>query len=271
MHPVLALHALTRLHAPAILCLHSVGRGPDALPEPVFRGLLDALKERCYRFLTADDVIHMRVLRNRAVLLTFDDGRQDNVDVVLPILREYGIPATFYICSGLMGRQVRLPSHPDRSDASEQSGLDHMDWAAVQQLQAAGMCIGSHGATHRELTRCTDEELAREVTDSRQQISSRLKIPVRHFSYPWGRFDARVLRAVRKAGYQTAAAVSVNPVLPVRPWDEFTLSRITVHPAASHTDLMRLIGFGNLVRRTASQVRRCAMAGLSSNTNGASL
>ena len=137
-----------------------------------------------------------------------------------------------------------------------------MDWSALRKLRDAGMCIGSHGATHRELTRCTDDELAREVAGSRQQISEALKIPVRHFSYPWGRFDARVLRAVRKAGYRTAAAVSVNPLLPVRPWDGFTLSRVTVHPAASHTELMRLVGFGNLVRRTASQARRCAMAGI---------
>src|SRR5690242_624473 len=99
MHPVLALHTLIRLHAPAILCLHSVGSGPDALPEPVFRGLLDALRLRRYQFLTADDAVHLRVLRKRTVLLTFDDARQDNLDVALPILQEYEAPATFYACS----------------------------------------------------------------------------------------------------------------------------------------------------------------------------
>jgi hypothetical protein len=66
---------------------------------------------------------------------------------------------------------------------------------------------------------------------------------------------------VKQAGYRTAAAVSVNPLLPVRPWDGFTLSRVTAHPAATESELMRLIGFGNLVRRTASQTRRWATAG----------
>src|SRR5713226_753838 len=169
MHPVLALHALFRLHAPAILCLHSVGDGSDALPAPVFRGLLDGLKARRYQFLTADDAIRWRVLRKRTLLLTFDDGRQDNVDVVLPILREYGIAATFYICSALTGKRISHPSHPDRNDAAEQQGFDLMDWSALRKLRDAGMCIGSHGATHRELTRCTDDELAREVAGSRQQ------------------------------------------------------------------------------------------------------
>jgi peptidoglycan/xylan/chitin deacetylase (PgdA/CDA1 family) len=270
MHPVLALHTAIRLHAPAILCLHSVGDGPDAMPAQVFRGLLDALKERRYQFLTADDVTRWRVLRARTVLLTFDDGRQDNLDVVLPLLRAYGVAATFYVCSALVGGRFNCPSHPDRHDADTQA-FDLMDWNALGQLRDAGMCIGSHGASHRELTRCTDDELSREVAGSRQQISGALHIPVNHFSYPWGRFDARVLRAVRQAGYRTAAAVSVNPLLPVRPWDGLTLARVTAHPAASEAELLRLIGFANLVRRTASQARRCATAGPSFNASGACL
>src|SRR3977135_3061977 len=78
VHPMLALHALIRLHSPAILCLHSVGPGPDAMPSFTFRSLLDGLLERRYQFLTADDAIGPRVLRRRSVLLTFDDGRRDN-------------------------------------------------------------------------------------------------------------------------------------------------------------------------------------------------
>jgi hypothetical protein len=260
MHPVLALHTLLRLHAPAILCLHSVGSGPDALPEPVFRGLLDSLQSRGYQFLTADDVLRVQVLRRKTVLLTFDDGRQDNIEVVLRILLEYGIRATFYVCSGLVGGSVRFPSHPDLTDPSVDFGFDLMNWPALRLLRDAGMCIGSHGATHRELTRCNDEELVQEVAGSRFEIESHLNLPVRHFSYPWGRFDSRVLRAVHDAGYSTAAAVSVNPRSPIRPWDGFTLSRVTVSPSASLAELSGLIGPGNLIRRTASQARRCAMA-----------
>src|SRR5262245_55019468 len=129
MHPVLALHTLLRLHSPAILCLHSVGDGADALPVPVFRGLLDVLHSRRYQFLTADDVLRLRVLRPRSVLLTFDDGRQDNLSIVLPILREYGIAATFYVCSELVGSRFRCPAHPDAGDSSNALELELIDWA----------------------------------------------------------------------------------------------------------------------------------------------
>src|ERR1700716_2650358 len=118
MHAMLVLHTLIRLHSPAILCLHSVGPGLDAMPSSTFRSLLDGLIDRGYQFLTADDAIRARVLRRRSVLLTFDDGRQDNLEVVLPILREYGITATFYVCPGLVGKCASFASHPDRDDAA---------------------------------------------------------------------------------------------------------------------------------------------------------
>ena len=261
MHPILALHMLIRLHSPAILCLHGRGSGADALPAGNFRAMLDRLVKRGYRFLTLDDVVRTRVLRRRTIALTFDDGRRDNLTVVLPILREYGIAATFYVCAELVGRRIAFPSHPDRDDAASGAcSFDLMDWDGLRELRDAGMCIGSHTATHPDLTRCPEDRLAHETAGSKRLIEERLGIPVRHFAYPWGRFDARVLSHVRQAGYETGAAVSVNPAGLLQPWDAFTLSRVTAHPAATELELIRSVGFRNLVRRTLSQVRRNAGA-----------
>jgi peptidoglycan/xylan/chitin deacetylase (PgdA/CDA1 family) len=41
-------------------------------------------------------------LPERAVALTFDDGYFDNYEVAFPILRHHKIPATFYVCPGLI-------------------------------------------------------------------------------------------------------------------------------------------------------------------------
>lgn len=38
----------------------------------------------------------------RAVVITFDDGYADNHDVALPILRNLGLPATFFIATGFL-------------------------------------------------------------------------------------------------------------------------------------------------------------------------
>jgi peptidoglycan/xylan/chitin deacetylase (PgdA/CDA1 family) len=257
MHPMLALHALIRLHSPAILCLHSVGPGLDAMPAFTFRSLLDGLLKRGYEFLTADDAIRAGVLRRNTVLLTFDDGRQDNFEVVLPILREYRIRATFYVCPGLAGKQAAFASHPDCDDAASGNLVfEMMNWDVLRQLQDSGMCIGSHTANHPDLTQCPEEQLDQEIAGSKAALERQLQVPVHHFSYPWGRFNAQVLRRVRAAGYKTAAAVSVNPLSPIRPWDAFTLPRVTAHPAAAPEELLRSISFPNMFRRALSQTRR---------------
>ena len=50
----------------------------------------------------------------RMTALTFDDGLRNNVEVVYPILRKLGIPATFFVCPGLIDRGAWLWTHEVR-------------------------------------------------------------------------------------------------------------------------------------------------------------
>ena len=77
---------------------------------------------------------------SRKVALTFDDGLRSNVDVAYPILHKLAIPATFFICPGLVDRASWLWTHEARSrlarlDAAARRELA-AEWRAPEEIEA---------------------------------------------------------------------------------------------------------------------------------------
>lgn len=93
----------------SILIYHRVLPEPDALlpgdPDAArFRRQMRLLA-RCFNPLPlaeAVDRLRSGTLPARAACVTFDDGYADNATVALPILREEGVPATFFIATGYL-------------------------------------------------------------------------------------------------------------------------------------------------------------------------
>ena len=123
-----------------------------------------------------------------AVVITFDDGWEDQYERAFPILRQLGLTATFFVYSA----------------AISVDGAS-MTWEQVRELQDAGMTIGCHSRTHPMLT-AADVNLHAEVETSREDIQRNLGTRPDLFAYPYGAWDARVADAVRAAGYRAARA-----------------------------------------------------------------
>lgn len=116
-----ALAALRWLHRDRlpILCYHSVIDGPEPrwaaysgglhLPVGQFRQQLEFLARR-YRVLSlrtaVADFASGRRLPARSVVLTFDDGYANNLQVAAPLLAEYGFAATIFLATDYMGRSL---------------------------------------------------------------------------------------------------------------------------------------------------------------------
>jgi peptidoglycan/xylan/chitin deacetylase (PgdA/CDA1 family) len=81
----------------------------------------------------------------------------------------------------------------DRNDPD----LEFFSVDDLRQIQQMGMALGAHSRTHDNLTACSAEELRSELVDSADELSQMAATPIRYFSYPDGRFDARTLRLVR--------------------------------------------------------------------------
>lgn len=100
---------------PRILMFHGTGT-PD-FPAEAFRAQLSFLSQY-YRIVPLGEVCQSigthREARPR-VALTFDDGLRNNFMTAYPILREFRVAATFFVCPGLINSRRWLWNHECRA------------------------------------------------------------------------------------------------------------------------------------------------------------
>jgi peptidoglycan/xylan/chitin deacetylase (PgdA/CDA1 family) len=96
----------------------------------------------------------------------------------------------------------------------------------VERLVQSGWELASHTIGHPDLTVIDPHRMRHEVADSRRILRAVFRVPVNHFCYPAGKYDAGVVAAVRRAGYRGATTVASG--LAVR-GSRFELRRIRVN------------------------------------------
>lgn len=108
-----------------------------------------------------------------------------------------------------------------------------MTWEQLRAMVAQGHEVGSHSMSHQLLPQLDDAALDYEVAESRRVLEARLGCKVETFCYPNGDADARVVRAVKDAGYARALGTRWGPNDPgTVPFD---LSRCDIQGATSRT------------------------------------
>ncbi|MGI8997791.1 MAG: polysaccharide deacetylase family protein [Pyrinomonadaceae bacterium] len=107
-----------------------------------------------------------------------------------------------------------------------------LTWDEARELDAAGIHIGSHTRTHPILTNVTDENLRRELRESKARLEDMLNRGVELFCYPNGDTDARVRGEVERANYK--CAVTTLPGLNDGRSDPLSLSRVPAENDLAH-------------------------------------
>lgn len=202
-----ALRALRRRRS-VVLGYHGVGpsaQGEDPhflrIPTERFELQLRLLIEAGFEFTTVAELAE-RAGGGRPppglVALSFDDGMSDNHSVLLPILRDLGIPATVFVTTGLIGQ--RNPWFSPGSDARM------MTVDELRELDAAGIELGAHTVHHADLSQLGEADCMLEMVESRERLEEIAGTPVRTFAYPYCRYGPVAMEAAGKAGF--AAAVT---------------------------------------------------------------
>lgn len=156
----------------------------------------------------------------RAVAITFDDGMACVYENALPILQEYGYPATVFVISGLLGGY---------NGWCEEFGFPLRRMlmnSEVRALAGAGVDIGSHTVNHPWLGKSDAIVVKREVLASKIALEDILGREVPHFAYPFGSWSTVARDAVVEAGY--AGACSTMSGLNNKGTDSFLLRRTEI-------------------------------------------
>ena len=119
------------------------------------------------------------------IVITFDDGHQSNLDIAAPLLQARGMSAYFFITSDFIDQRAGF-----------------MSGEQLRRLgEIPGMCIGSHGVSHRFFDDLNKEESRSELIDSRERLESITGRSCQSISFPGGRYDEQTLHLLLAAGY----------------------------------------------------------------------
>jgi peptidoglycan/xylan/chitin deacetylase (PgdA/CDA1 family) len=150
--------------------------------------------------------------------VTFDDGYENLVDNALPELAKRGIPCAIFVIAYALGEVPDWEVEQQRLMTADQ----------LMKLPADLVVIGSHTLTHPNLLEVDQKEAMRQIRGSRIALEELLKREVKLFSFPYGAFDADLVKQCRQAGYERV--FTTLPEFALAEPTAFTIGRVSVEP-----------------------------------------
>jgi len=216
-----------------VLMYHSVNPNASrqtmlAVKPETFECQMRFLRNNRYNVITLEELATLikdkKKIPPRTIIITLDDGYRDNYTYAFPVLKKYNLCATIFIIVNEIGRPQD----------------DRLSWDQVKIMQDSGLIIfGSHALGPEPLTKIkSEEELKNQVFLSKQILEQKLGKKVNAFSYPEGRFNAKIRQLVIDAGYKVA--VATNPGKGYPGDDIFALKRLRISENASNLFIFRV-------------------------------
>jgi len=148
----------------------------------------------------------------RDLVITFDDGFASFYSEAFPILESSGIKVTVFPIAGFVGKMSQWDVLPLQL---------HMNAAQIREVAGHGHEIGSHTLTHSNLTFLSEQDVVKELRESKRMLEDVIGKPVTSLSFPFGCWNARIWEKALELGYTQATCYRhhgriVRGLLPVR-------------------------------------------------------
>ena len=192
-----------------VLVYHKIGVPPagsrlkDLWVSPEnFRAQVAWLLAHGYTTVLFSDVMkahrHNKHLPAKAVLITFDDGYENNYVHAYKILRELGAKGNIFVVFNTIGK-ANLWHNPAAEPWVNMAGID-----MLREMQDSGVIeFGSHTMNHPNLEKIPLGDAAWEMAESKKQLENALGKEMFAFAYPYGAgaYAPAVRELALKAGY----------------------------------------------------------------------
>ncbi len=184
-----------------------------------FEAHLQLLNSLGYTYLFADE---WQQSSNPSIVITLDDGYDDNYTYMFPLLKKYGGKATVFLVSQF----IDTPGY--------------LSTAQIKEMAGSGLVsFQCHTAGHSDLSYMSSEQLRNDFEDSVGKIEGITGRDVKAIAYPAGSYNDTVLSVVP---YYFSFAYTTKSPGSVTSYSEYTIPRYYI---ARDTGLLTIQNFLN--------------------------
>ncbi len=221
--PILMYHYISEPPPAADIYRKDLSVSPET-----FAAHLDYLQAQGYTTLHLKDLLSYLAtgkpeLPEKPVILTFDDGYEDNYLNAFPSLAQRGMTGTFFIIT----------------DFATQDRPGYANWQQLSEMAAAGMEIGSHSRDHPNLAGKDLDYLVWQALGSAETIEANTGAHPHILAYPAGSYDQLVIDVFRSAHYW--GAVTTQQGVIQRSDKPFELKRVRMRNTTGVEELANLL------------------------------
>lgn len=203
------------------------GIDPDALNVEGIRRQFTYLRRRFQvvpLLQLAEQLNSGRKLDPRLVSLTIDDGRRNCYEFLFPVLKEFGMPATFFVVSSFI-------------QGEDWIWTDKVIWLSEQVNLAEELVPGKLDGLFRSLNRVRPEERnARiEALAKRMGVTLPRTAPAKYRPCSWSELREMADSGLMEIGSHTVTHPILSSVTDEESWDELTRSRAQIEEGIGRT------------------------------------